>query len=160
MGDDHLWLTIVSRYYLITALGTGVIQVLRRIVFAITWFLIGSIAVTAFILAGHKAGYIVVFPSSEQHVEILAVLLAAATLIIAAVAMAIAIGAVVGYTALKEAAIAAGSAAGDRAARELLTPMIQRDAIMTTGRQADEKTEELTTALSEGRDGDGSPSSD
>jgi hypothetical protein len=107
---------------------------------------------TALILMGHKAGYLIVFPSSEQHVEILAVLLAAATLIIAAVAMLVAIGAVVGYSALRDAAVAAGRAAGDSAAREVLAPLVNREQVVAmTGGPAD-TTEALATALSQQSD--------
>jgi hypothetical protein len=74
--------------------------------------------------------------------------------------MLVAIGAVVGYSALRDAAVEAGRAAGDRAAREVLAPLANREQVAAmTGGPAD-TTEELATALSQESKQDAAKSND
>lgn len=71
-------------------------------------FLIGGILLWAWI-----RGTIVVFPSNGgSQVELLPLFLAAATLVITAVAIVIAIAAVAGYSAVKDAAVAQARVVG------------------------------------------------
>jgi hypothetical protein len=120
------------------------------------WFLAGSIAIFTMVLFGHNEGYLIVFPKTESQVELVTLFLAAATLIITTVALLLAVGAVVGYSALKEAAEAAGKLAGETAAREALTPMVQREVAARMGATGPDRTDELTAALA-GRDNDAQP---
>jgi hypothetical protein len=129
-----------------------------RILFAIGWFLAGSIAILAAVLAAHSHGYLIVFPDGKHQVELATLFLVAATLVITTVAMILAIVAVVGYTALRDAATAAGKAAGESAAQNLLTEMVQREVAARLSAQGPDRTEELTAALAE-RGNDGGPAS-
>lgn len=133
-----------------------------RIYVALGWFLAGAATILALMLLAHERGYLIVFPEGERHVELLSLFLGAATLIITAVAMIVAIGAVVGYTAIRDAAEVAGREAGDRAARELLAPIVSRgDALaqLLATRPQEDRTEELTAALAE-RGNDNGPAHD
>ena len=118
-----------------------------RIMLAIGWFLAGAIAIFAAVIAAHRAGYLIVFPEGKHQVELASLFLSAATLVITVVAMGLAVAAVVGYTALKEAASAAGKAAGENAAQELLADMVQREVATRLANQGPDRTEELTAAL-------------
>jgi hypothetical protein len=130
-----------------------------RILFAIGWFLAGSAAILAMVIVGHQAGYMVVFPEGKYQVELATLFLAAATLIITTVAMLLAVAAVVGYTALKDSATAAGRAAGLSAAQDLLAGMVQQEVEARLAAQGLDRTEELTAALAE-RGNDGGPAQD
>jgi membrane protein implicated in regulation of membrane protease activity len=128
-----------------------------RIIFAIGWFLAGAIAILATVLGAHGVGYLIVFPDGKHQVELATLFLAAATLVITTVAIILAVAAVVGYTALKDAAASAGKEAGEKAARELLADMVQREvAARLAAPQGPDRTEELTAALAE-RGNDGGP---
>lgn len=117
-----------------------------RIMFAIGWFLAGAIAIFVAVIAAHRTGYLIVFPDGKQQVELVSVFLTAATLVITVVAMGLAVAAVVGYTALKDAASAAGKDAGEKVARELLAELVQRE---VASRLGPDRTEELTAALAD-----------
>ena len=70
-----------------------------RGMFAIGWFLAGGIAIFAAMLIAHSVDYIIVFPEGKHQIELASLFLAAATLVITTVAIILAVGAVVGYTA-------------------------------------------------------------
>ena len=120
-----------------------------RILFGIGWFLVGAIVVFVAVINAHRAGYLVVFPGGEHQVELATLFLAAATLIVTTAAMLLAVGAVVGYTALKDAAAAAGRDAGQKAANEVLAEMVQREVADRLARSGPDRTEELAAALAE-----------
>lgn len=130
-----------------------------RIMFAIGWFLAGSIAIFAAIIMAHHTGYLVVFPNGEHQVELATLFLAAATLVITAVAMILAIGAIVGYTTLRGAATRAGSdagrAAGERVANELLSDLVRREVAARLSTQGPERTADIAAALAAGDDDGG-----
>jgi hypothetical protein len=127
-----------------------------RIMLAIGSFLVGAIAVFAAAIAARRTGYLIVFPEGKQQVELASLFLAGASLIITVIALGLAVAAVVGYTAIKDAAAAAGKAAGEGAAKELLESMVQREvATRMALRQGANRTVEITEALSaRGNDAD------
>jgi hypothetical protein len=130
-----------------------------RIMLAIGSFLVGAIAVLAAVIVAHRTGYLIVFPEGKQQVELASLFLAAASLIITVVAMVLAVAAVVGYTALKEAATAAGQSAGDIAARELLQPLVRQEVARLAGLRGPDRTDDLTEALAaRGEDAESAPS--
>jgi hypothetical protein len=119
-----------------------------RVIFAMGWSLVGAIAIFVIILSAHGSGYLVVFPEGKQQVELASLFLAAASLIITATAIGLAVAGAVGYTALRDAARDAGAAAGQRAAAELLETMVQREvAVRMAAMGGPDRTEELTAAL-------------
>lgn len=118
-----------------------------RIMFAIGWFLAGAIAIFVAMIAAHRAGYLIVFPEGKQQVELASLFLAASSLVITAVAIVLGVAAVVGYTALKEEARAAGQAAGASVARELLTNLVRQEVARVAALQGPDRIEELTAAL-------------
>ena len=72
-------------------------------------------------LAAYEFGYLGVFPSGVHHIELLSLFLAVATVIITIVALVLAIGAVVGYNAVKEAAERRAEEAASRLVREYIS---------------------------------------
>src|SRR5688500_7793965 len=94
-----------------------------RVMLVMAFLLIGAIAAFAAVIAAHRTGYLIVFPEGKQQVELASLFLAAASLVVTTVAMGLAVAAVVGYTSIKDAAVTAGREAGDKAARELLSPV-------------------------------------
>ena len=120
-----------------------------KILFAVGGFLVGAIIVFVAVISAHRVGYLVVFPGGEHQVELATLFLAAATLIVTTVAMLLAVGAVVGYTALKDAAEVAGRDAGQKAANQVLAEMVRREVADRLARSGPDRTEELTAALAE-----------
>jgi hypothetical protein len=126
-----------------------------RLLSAIGFFLIGGITVTVLLLGLHDHGYVIVFPTEDQHIELLSLFLGAATLVIAAVTLVLALGAVVGYGYIKDAATASGKEAGATAAGEHLAPFVRRlESVLKSMEEAGvaDRTEELKAALS-GKEG-------
>jgi hypothetical protein len=123
--------------------------VVARIFITVAVFVCGMIGASWILIASHNNGFVVVFPPGESHVEVLTLVLAAATLVITAVAMMLAIAAVGGYTAIKDAASAAGKSAGEDAARELLADLVQREVAARLAARGPDRTEELAEALAE-----------
>jgi hypothetical protein len=119
-----------------------------RVLFGIGWFLAGAIAIFAAILVAHGVDYLIVFPDGNHQIELASLFLAAATLVITTIAIILAVGAVVGYTALRDTAAAAGRAAGQEAAQSALASMVQAEvAARLAAPQGPDRTEELAAAL-------------
>jgi hypothetical protein len=124
----------------------------RRLLTIVLSFFLGAVAAAWLLLHLHANGYIVVFPPGSEHVELLSLFLAAATLVIAAVTLLLALGAVVGYGYIKDAATEAGKRAGSDAAGQHLGPFVRRLEALLTAAEAGgtDRTEELKDALSGG----------
>jgi hypothetical protein len=122
-----------------------------RLLMAFFLFMAGSVATTVLLLSLYDTGFLVVFPAEEHHIELLSLFLAAATLVIAAVTLVLALGAVVGYSYMKDAAAQSGKDAGARAAGDHLAPFTRRlDAALTAMEAgAADRTDDLKNALSE-----------
>jgi ABC-type Fe3+ transport system substrate-binding protein len=93
----------------------------RRLLVAAPSLLALAIVILGPLLWYYHRGVIVVFPAGEDRVALMGVFLAAATLAITAVALVVALAAVVGYSAIKDAAEKRAEEAAERLVRFYLS---------------------------------------
>jgi NAD/NADP transhydrogenase beta subunit len=126
-------------------------------------FFAAAVAILGFCAIAYYTGHSTVFPEPSHQVELLSIFLGAATLAVTAVGVIVAIGAVVGYTALRDeiktAADRAAREAVERASKEVFEPAVRRveETLLnlTTVSPAD-RTQEIAAALAD-RGNDGGP---
>lgn len=86
----------------------------RRFAITLGFLIVLALAVTVPLLWYYHKGIIVVFPAGQDRLGLIGVFLAAATLAITAVALVVAPAAVVGYSAIKDAAEKKAEEAAER----------------------------------------------
>ena len=89
----------------------------RRFVIAGLFLFTLALSVLGPLMWHYEHGVIVVFPSGQDHLALIGVFLAAATVSITAVALVVAVAAIVGYSAIKDAAEKRAEEAADRLVR-------------------------------------------
>jgi hypothetical protein len=129
---------------------------LKNIIVAITSATVGAVAIFILLVFLYQEGWIAVYPEPDKQIEVLSLLLSAATLIITVVALFVALAAALSYTFIKEAAVNAAVAEAKKEARRAVAPLAERERqAISMGQQAGaDRTQELAQALAEeGHDG-------
>lgn len=91
-----------------------------RVRYVVEAFSVGAASVFLAVLGAYEFGYLGVFPSGIHHIELLSLFLAAATVVMTMVAIALAVAAVVGYNAVKEAAERRAEEAASKLVKEYI----------------------------------------
>lgn len=130
-----------------------------RVLKAILWFTFGAISIVCLVFLAFETGHLSVFPTAPpvHQIELISLFLGAATLVVTALGVVVALGAVIGYTALKEeiatSSERAAREAGDKVVREVVGPVVRRMEAMQldfgVAGGPEDRTREIAAALSE-----------
>jgi hypothetical protein len=124
----------------------------RTLVFSTIAFTAGVVLTFLLLVVAHSYGYVSGFLDPAKQVELLAVYLAAATLVVTGVGVCIALSGIIGYALIKAEAISAATKAGAEAGERAISPLLERELLASrlgvTDAQAEEPTlDPLTQAL-------------
>jgi hypothetical protein len=124
----------------------------RTLVFSTIAFAAGVALTFVVLVVAHGYGYVSGFPDPAKQIELTAVYLAAATLVVTAVGVGVALFGIIGYALIKAQAVSAATKAGAEAGEKAISPLLERELLASrlgvTGTQAEEPTlDPLTQAL-------------
>jgi hypothetical protein len=105
-------------------------------------FVLGAAAIFIVLIVAHSYGYVAAFPDPAKQIEALAVYLAAATLVVTAVGVLVAVFAIIGYVAIKTGAVEAAKKAGAEAGEKAIAPILARERLVR-GLTVPETTDEV-----------------
>jgi hypothetical protein len=93
-------------------------------------FCLGGAALFIVLVVAHDHGYVSAFPDPAKQIEALSIYLAAATVVVTAVGVGVALFGIIGYVTIKAEAIAAGRAAGAEAGEKAIAPILARERLV------------------------------
>jgi hypothetical protein len=120
---------------------------LRRLAIAASVFVLIAAAIIAAMWWLKSHGAIMIFGPGEDRIALISVFLAAATLVITAVALVVALAAVVGYSAIKDAAIQSARTTAQQVMDDMRAAARTREAFASMYREALPQEDALTKEL-------------
>ena len=128
---------------------------LKRLAIVAAVFVVIAAVIIAALWWMKADGAIVIFGPGEDRIALLSVFLAAATLIITAVALVVALAAVVGYSAIKDAAVESARVTAQKVVDDMRAAARVREGFAAMYREASPQQEDALTKELVRRDGDG-----